>query len=210
MVEKLCISGTNCKHPDGPLLPLSEFYKHRPAADGLFPYCKECKKVLTRQQNAHCKNESTNIGEKLVIERLRSLGIYAVPGKSSEWFWIDVVAWGCVRIEVKYAREHNGAFKFSIGHKDGLEKERSDIIVLVCLDNTYTTYHVFKSDHSVFYHKDGIAKQGVVYTPFAKFKHTDCLTLDNNLMLAHQEQWNLIEEHRTAVSKQLQESINKH
>lgn len=40
--RKHCSKGADCKHPDGPWLPESEFAKRGAAGDGLRWYCKAC------------------------------------------------------------------------------------------------------------------------------------------------------------------------
>lgn len=43
METKRCTAGENCLHPEGPLLPLSEFNKDSSKKDGLSTRCKACK-----------------------------------------------------------------------------------------------------------------------------------------------------------------------
>jgi len=144
------------------------------------------------------KDIGSNSGEQLVINKLRSLGIYAAPGKSSEYKRLDVVAWGCVRIEVKTARRNKkGGFHFGMGRKRDKEYNRSDIVVLVCIDSD-VSFHVFRSNHSAFYHHDGRSKISVQYKEDTKFRHSSA-GLDNEAMAYHLDRWDLIEEARQRI-----------
>jgi len=44
--KKLCASGDECIHPDGPFLPISEFHKAKHHKDNHASYCKKCSKVI--------------------------------------------------------------------------------------------------------------------------------------------------------------------
>lgn len=189
---KTCSSGDDCKHPHGPVLPEYEFYDH-------MGMCKACQVARAKTYTKYGKDESSEPGELLVINKLRSLGIYAAPGKASEFSRLDVVAWGCVRIEVKTAKVGiSGRFHFGMGHKKkGKEYERSDLVVFVCLDDPIS-YHVFPSEHPALYHSDGRAKKSIAYSPSAKFTHSSP-GLDNDNMSYYQNAWDQIEAIRQSV-----------
>jgi hypothetical protein len=200
---KACSSGENCKHPHGPHLTIDDFYFRQNGVR--YPNCKECHKAQTKLQRVLPRDESGNSGELLVINKLRSLGVYAAPGKSSEFKWLDVVAWGCVRIEVKTATLNSqGAFHFGMGDKREKEKERSDFVILVCIDIPLS-YHVFPSNHAVFYHSDGRAKKSVQYAPEASH-HKKPNSLDNETMARYMNRWYPIETRRREISAEMFES----
>jgi hypothetical protein len=197
---KTCKNADQCVHPHGPVLPEYEFY-HYHNGKRLMPMCKECKKEYSKTQALKPKNEAGHGSEQLVINKLRSLGIYAAPGKSSEYKWIDVAAWGCVRIEVKSSRndKKRGGFLFHMGKKPKKEHERSDIVVLICEDYDIT-FHVFMSDHPVFYHPDGRSKQGIGYNPRPKRRMPNAgVILDAYLMSKSLNKWHLIEDVRQQI-----------
>lgn len=207
---KTCIRGEKCIHPDGPTLPLTEFYKQRGARDGLSPVCKECKKkesALYTKKRGQKRGKAGHPSEKLVIDRLRSFGVYAVPGKSSEWHWIDVVAWGCVRIEVKAASVNaRGVFTFNMGKKRGKEKDRSDLVVLVMLYDEDPRFFVLESAHPVFYHPDGRPKLGVGHaTNGGTPKNGHGVVLNAELLSASEDRWELVEERRLEIAREVRE-----
>lgn len=45
---KFCQKGDDCAHPEGPILPIEQFYGSKIHADGLFPWCKDCKREYDR------------------------------------------------------------------------------------------------------------------------------------------------------------------
>lgn len=203
-LTKVCIRGARCVHPDGPELPatLEYFYRQRSSRDGLQPSCKECIKANTRRNYARNGNKSekpSNTGEWLVKSHLRSLGIFAEKGAGGHHKYVDLVAWGCVRIEVKTSTLINGRFQFSIGRRAN-SFHGHDLVILVCKwPDDQATYHVFRPDHPVFYKSRGQLKRGVIYNPTPQHRHNDGLngmTLSAEIMAEHQDRWDLIEECR--------------
>lgn len=202
-LTKVCIRGARCVHPDGPELPATEeyFYVHKGAADRFQPYCKECWKAEGRRYRSRVGNKKdspTNYGEGLVIAELKKHGIYAEKGAGGHHKYVDVVAWGCVRIEVKSSRmSDRGRFEFTIGRRANAFHSHA-LIVLVCMypDNT-TTFHVFRPEHPVFYRR-GQLKRGVMFIPDAKNRkgRRYGLPLTDELMAEHQDRWDMIEECR--------------
>jgi hypothetical protein len=203
MKTKVCSKGTRCIHPDGPELPATEeyFYTARDKADGWHSYCKECCKFDSRKhysRNGNKKNAATNAGEGRVISKLRTAGVYAEKGAGGHHSRIDVVAWGCVRIEVKTSTLYkDGHFHFSIGRRANAFHSH-DLIVLVCIwpDNG-ATFHVFKPEHPVFY-RGAKLKRGIAYipTPNGRKGNRYGMTLTAELMTEHQDRWDMIEECR--------------
>src|SRR3989304_7966081 len=107
---KTCKNGAQCLHPSGPHLPLSEFYQRAGAADGYYTVCKFRKRQENKRYIPKSRHIASYESEAKAIGKLRSVGIYALPGKMSEWRSIDVVAWGCVRIEIKTAQVVTSSF----------------------------------------------------------------------------------------------------
>ena len=94
------------------------------------------------------------------IDILRSVGIYATSGKSSEWIHQDVVAWGRVRIEAKRSTLRGGRqYKFGFETQQRAGKIESHLVVLICDNGDQQTFHVFRSTDPVFYRKP--RKQGL-------------------------------------------------
>lgn len=204
----------------GILKPLIDFYTHRSAADKHMATCKSCYSLMQKDRRARpdfrlkAKNEPQNETEGHLIEMLRSLGIYAAPGKASEWHWIDSVAWGCVKIELKsstYSRSTGYSFTFS--PKQIKEKFLSDIICLMLINEKGASYHLFPSDHPVFFRADGSRKRGLGYKPGYKGNQAGKnhrqfgLSLSDALMTEHRDNWSLIETMRNRVSLELKNEV---
>lgn len=198
---KTCSKQNDCIHPNGPDLPENEFYAHR---GGLATHCKECQKARTSKYKHHAHDVMVNYGEILVVERLKSLGIYSITGKSSEFRWADVVAWGCVRIEVKTARLNQAnTFSFHMGYKEKTVEQQAELVVLIVLDDPIT-YHVFPSSHGIFYHDGGSPKRGLTYMRDDQRTHNKyCNPVNDALMSAHQDKWEFIEHYRWSVISSL-------
>lgn len=205
---KQCENGSACVHPDGPDLPLSEFYVYPKGT--LYTVCKKCHyartlKARRRRQWDRAKEKAEDQNEALVIKQLRRHGIYATPGKASEFRHVDVVAWGAVRIECKSAQKNDrGAyhFNFSSQRRNGIN---ADLVVLVCVDGDDRTYHIFPARHSAFF-SEGAIKFGVQYDPLqTKRINGHGGRLVQSLMNKHQDAWHLVEEVRQRIARDLQE-----
>jgi hypothetical protein len=120
---------------------------------------------------------------------MAEFGIYAVAGKYSAYTYIDMVAFGCVLIEVKYssmARRQSYSFKFNDTQvKNGI---KADLVVLVTDDGQMCRYSVFPANLSVFYHKDGRLKQGITYIPVPQNRKGKNY-LSNELMDSYEDAW---------------------
>lgn len=182
--------------------PLAEFYKRRSASDGYENYCKSCKREKWGDRRSFPKGKASNLGEKQVISRLKNYGIYAAPGKASVWKWADVVAWGCVRIEVKTSAPHDGRFLF--GNRSRVHKlEDNHLVVLVCRYPDTPSYHVFRADDPVFF-RDGEAKQGFQYNPDSSYIPDDPRGwLTREIMSAAKDRWILINDIRSEIMADL-------
>lgn len=108
-----------CKKCGPPEKPLSEFYKGA-AKDGKDSYCKPCRSLINREQRETSKTrtpdqreeKSTHIGRALLSEQ----GIPCVTGRESGLPWVDLLAWGCVPVEVKFSTpKENNPNKFVWG-----------------------------------------------------------------------------------------------
>lgn len=191
---KICKHGRDCIHPEGPVLPITEFYTRVGSADGYYTMCKVCFRAISKQHPPKPKGVASYDSEQRVIDKLRSVGIFASPGKQGIWEHTDVLAWGCIRVEVKTAKCKNERFVFPLGHKSIERFKAHDVVVLVCLhEGQEPSYHVFLSNDAIFY-KKGELKNGVTYQPAHKRtmdKGWDTLTTE--IMNAHENRWDLIE-----------------
>lgn len=163
-VSKKC---SGCKES----FPLSDFYPRSGQTDPTNPAqytgeCKACMKARNKKPKPTQKHVSYSIGERFGIDYLHSMGIPALPGKALSYAWVDVIAFGCVRVEVKYSTLHNGRFKFSLTPKQNSRGVLGDVILLVCDYGTKATYHLFLPSHPAFYINDKL-KTGFHFTPNA-------------------------------------------
>lgn len=190
IVSKICSS---CKEPLDP----SEFYDHPDMKDGKQKKCKACMLRDAKQYKSKPKQAASNQYELEIINKLKSLNIYAAPGKCSEWKWCDVVAWGCVKVEVKTANQNEkGMFIFSTSRKQQKGGFVADFVVLVCHWKHETTYHVFPANHSTFF-MNGRMKRGFSYDPQnTSRKSGRGVRLTNALMNQYKDKWEAIEQKR--------------
>jgi len=104
------------------------------------------------------------VHEQELINKLASVGIPALPGKALAHKWADVIAWGCVMIEVKLATFDGRSYSWTFTPKQSGDGVRGHIIVLMTYNHGYD-YHVFGAYESIFYNDDGNLKTGVMWTP---------------------------------------------
>lgn len=201
----------------GIIKPLTDFYTHRSAADKRASTCKECVSLQQKARRAKPdykakeKSEAHHETEGQLIQKLRGMGIYAAPGKSSEWKRLDTVAWGCVKIELKsssYSRSIGYTFTFS--PKQVKDVFVSDIVCLMLIKDGVESYHLFPSDHPVFFRTDGSRKRGFAYRPGCstsgqsrKNQRRFGISLTDELMNQHKDNWSLIETVRNRISLEL-------
>jgi hypothetical protein len=109
--------------------------------------------------------------EQLAINRLKQHGIHALPGKAVSAADVDVVAFGCVWIEVKYGRLNyqRVAEKFTFNNtvKQQREGYKGHLVMLICdYGDDRLTYHLFDAKSEVFF-MQGRMKSGFTFTPGA-------------------------------------------
>lgn len=190
--------------------PLSDYYIWASNKKPM-PHCKKCH---TTKSNSHAPIPADRCGvahQNEFIDILRSRGIYASPGKSSEYAHADVVAWGCVRIEVKHGESidkyspHTWKFRFTEKQANG--GMVADLIALMCpngIGKGYTCYLISPDCPELY--RDGKFKPVVTINIGTHRKPArdgkGSLTLD--LLNAHRENWQVIEQIRTEVAGRYQ------
>lgn len=145
-----------------------------------------------------------------VIEKLRNMGIHATFGRYSPWKWVDIVAWGCVRIEVKTAQFNDGKFQFRLTQEGSTHEgwNASDLVLLICrYGDENNTFHLFRRSHPVFYRPDGTVKTGVVYRPGGNPIKPYGHALSDLLMARYQDRWEMIEHVRRTWSRRAEHSL---
>ena len=175
--------------------PVSEFYTLSSGA--LQNRCKKCHGIVNSQYPPRPKTDTGNEHEQAVISLLLSNGIYATNGKSSAFKWVDVVAWGCVRIEVKSSAEiATGYYHFSFSPGQQRKGFKSDLVIIYTQGDYPIS--IFPASHPVFYKPSGKLKSAVSWKP--RMRHTKSpvgtVVLNDTLMRNYQERWDLIEDVR--------------
>lgn len=160
-ITKVC---ARCKSE----LDKSEFYKIR-GSNSYVSYCKSCMKAQSRSMKSNKDYEVPYVkSEQIAIDYLSKHGIPALPGKTIRKSFVDVIAFGCVRIEVKYSKLHlNGKDPYFAFQTTPAQRERGflgDIVMLICDYGDKTTYHFFPVSEPAFYMNDRM-KTGIMFTP---------------------------------------------
>jgi hypothetical protein len=143
--------------------PLTEFYVSSTLKDQLSNKCKLCSIAYGKSRNG---NKSPREQEVRFVEYLTKKGIYATLGRNAgDHKWADVVAWGCIRIELKtsFAQFHTERHTFHF-NKNQRNNMTSHLIVLETRYRGKSRYHFFDSDHPIFFAESGNRKATVVYT----------------------------------------------
>jgi hypothetical protein len=181
------------------------FYKRGDGA--LNKMCKTCYRAKRKGRKSLPKT-AIHKGEILAIDMLCRNGIFATSGKStSNGKWIDVMAWGCVKIEVKYSAENtDGCWGFGFTSTRNKNTQHPHLIMLI--GERYTgerRYYLFPENHPVFFNEFGERKKGIGYKIDA-IRRSDNLpqvTLTEDLLKSHRNAWHLIEMQRQRVIMEL-------
>lgn len=176
------------------LLPSSEFYIR--GGGYLNTYCKECSKERTRLRTASTVDDphhSFITSESDVITALNRRGIPALPAKALSHRYGDVIAWGCVPIEVKSSRYINEQFSWGFTPRQRKSGVRGMIIILVCYwDDKPPDFHLFDAKNPWFY-QNGNLKSGVGYKPVRSAAGRRRVLADGEFEASHNA-WHLLEE----------------
>ena len=137
------------------LKSLDDFYIHKPSGKHE-KRCKACKKKRNKELKQHPTNKSGVPHENEIIKKLRGMGIYACSGKRSRSRWVDVVAFGCVAIECKLAREiinpaGNRSLNWMFTKKQRNEGIRGDIILFMVNTEDGFDCHLFRANSPYLY-----------------------------------------------------------
>lgn len=164
-----------CKNPNCPhvgLQPVSNFYVRsgidHPTEPGHYlSECIDCLKRRSRNGKHLPAGVPRAKTEQLAIDYLRQHKIPALPGKAYAAADVDLLAWGCVRIEVKYStvRRYNHYFMFGLTRRQQQRGLLADVVLLICDFGDRQTYHFFDPNDDIFYFADGERKGGVTYHP---------------------------------------------
>lgn len=199
METRIC---TNCKVEK----PTDAFYRRANAQHLFLSECKDCMKRRSKTQTKTDKRVSTVESERHMIEVLNSAGIPTLPGKALSHTFADVICWGCVLIEVKYARQSGDkSFTWSFSPTQVKQGVRGDFIALVCEWNDgYISQHIFGARDSVFYRPDNRLKAAITYKPNRSNAGRQAV-ITERLMRDHQNAWSLIAQKRINIENDLRE-----
>ena len=139
--------------------------------------CKECMRKRYRDTSKRDYKQPKNEWEEYVINALHNEGIPALPGKAirTSKTWSDIVAFGCVEIEVKSSsltqkNKWSPSYKFTFTPSQIKRGLVADCVILICSD--VGSIHLFTADNPVFY-IDGKLKGTITYTPDSKWNWGD-------------------------------------
>lgn len=179
--------------------PRSEFYTRSGNPHLILAGCKVCRAREGRtKRSLGYKIGALEIAvpsEAWAISRMAEYGIPALPGKALVHSHTDVVAWGCVQVEVKSSLANNaGRFNFGFTPKQVSERILGDVIVLICNYGVRKTFHVFEPDEEFFFISQGRRKSGVCFMPEqnAPIRHFTRKILTQTKMDAAEDRWSLI------------------
>lgn len=166
-VSKSCVS---CKQEK----PLSEFYVRsgvdNPTDPGHYnSECKDCLKERSKNTKHLDPMQPRTKTEILAIDYLRANRFPVHPGKAVHAADVDVVVWGHVWVEVKYAKfkihGNHYAYQFNTTPKQQRRGFLAHIVLLICdHPKNGLSFHFFDAKDSVFYMNDRI-KVGIEYVP---------------------------------------------
>jgi hypothetical protein len=196
--------------------PFSEFYLRSNAPHTYNSWCKACMIERSKSSKKLGYNQMAFTSEQQVLSILESMGIWTVPGRAYRGLFpfVDLVAWGCVGIEIKASLvDKLGTSKFSFSSSQQKHGIRGDLVILVREFGDHNTYHIFSSNHEVFY-RDGKLKSGIYHDPNVKRRRgynrigrrRFNLPLSTELLDQFQDAWALIEQVRLQKSEELKAS----
>lgn len=165
--------------------PLTAVHWHirKASKDGYNHYCKACTGERSKRYGRASRQRggriSGDVGTRLAVPYLAKHGIYADYGKNTRYKYVDVMAWGCVKIEVKLSQNHvgkdwlltsvmtTGAWSFKMYSANNKDTLTPDVIMLICdRGDGSPSYHLLPYTHPVFYRKDGVRKINVSYQEY--------------------------------------------
>lgn len=180
------------------------FYKGSTNVSGLGSWCKECMKALSKATKTERKGENIrDEGEKLAVAWLRSNGIPSDIGKNAGTIrWLDVLAWGCVKIEVKYSKTNGQGLwcwaMNSVNNKP--DSAKPHIALFIGRDARTNQYHYFLfdiNDPELFNQKTNTRKTNVTFNYQSKESQ------NREAFQMHENALYLVEESRLKAAREL-------
>lgn len=168
--------------------------------------CIACMKARGRNQKHLDPFVPRAASEKLAMAYLWERGYPCFPGKVVQAADVDVVVFGHVWLEVKYARlKYHGnryAYMFNATPKQQRRGFLAHVVLLMCEHpQTGVSYHLFDAKDPVFYIGDRV-KAGVEFVPgkLEAVKHgANRVVMTQGMMDAARDRLHLIDQHLAAV-----------
>lgn len=190
--------------------PLSDYYIWT-SNKKYMAQCKKCHQTRSKKYSPLPADRCGNEHQNALIDILRSRGIYASPGKSSEYAYSDVVAWGCVRIEVKFGESLGSSnpsiWKFRFTERQTNGGLVADLIALMCPAGSGKGYTCYLIDPSCpeLYRGGRFRPTFTINLGTHRKNRTDGrLPLSSELLNTHRDNWQVIEQKRLEIAERYQ------
>lgn len=199
MDTRIC---THC-HIEKPAT-LEYFYSHPHNSIGLESWCKDCKKARSKATPYKVSSDPKprDKGEALALSVFLNAGIPALLGKNVEGMkWVDVVLWGCLKVEVKYSQKPVN-WQWVMNSTNNPKTAFPDVVLLIGKHAKTQLHHYFllAPNHPMFINEDGSRKRSVGYSYLNRIGKKG-FAIDP--LLQHENNFALIEQKRLAYSQQL-------
>lgn len=194
----------------GEIKPHTEFYARAHNRSSPTSECKACMKLRNQNKTLVDPHSSSFSTEEQTLRELAKQGIPALPGKALGRYYCDILAWGCVPIEVKSSTSIKGRYTFKFTALQVSGHLRGDVLVLVCVKPDSRSFHVFDARSPLFY-QDGKLRKTLTFNvdpkdpPNAKVKRV--LTVD--IMEAARDNWGIVEDVRLRNAAAVKEQSDR-
>jgi len=159
----------------------SEFYL-RPNTHYYTAACKSCMKEKSKTPK---KQQIQPHGEVEFIHELHSRGIPALHGKDFRIYpWVDVVAYGIVKIEIKTSPMNNeGYFSWAFTPTQIKKGLNVDVVALIEEYSSHKVYHFIDPKSEIFTNRWGNKKGMLLYPLSQENAHSQLTqhTLNRNI-----------------------------
>jgi hypothetical protein len=182
---------------------LDYFYKGHTNSDRLTSWCKDCMKARSKAMGTQQRDpKPRDAGEALALSVFLNQGIAAELGKNIEGMkWVDLVLWGCIKVEVKYSQKPN-YWQWTMTSTNNPKTLFPDAMLLIGKHGKTQKHHYFLvlPNHPMFINEDGSRKKSLSYS---YHNHIGKKGFSIDPLLQHESNFDLIEKLRLNHSQQL-------